>query len=231
PRAALLAESSPERRGRVAPRLVAAGRVADSPTELSARARGRTPQRIPGIGMTPPAQSERLRPYLAGSIFGSWAAAIAVAPSLAVKAALAAPAAAIPLAWWTLLRPGRWIALFLATALLLPPLPVALGDSGPHVSLVFAALGLLAVAIRGPEWRIDLSGPGAPLLSLFVVLLASVAPAMWHSGAAIGLGSLARVLLFGISVLMFFSPRGGAIGLRPLYWIAVASAAFACIDF
>jgi O-antigen ligase len=181
--------------------------------------------------MTPPAPSERLRPYLAGSVFGGWAAAIAVAPSVAAKAALAAPAAVIPLAWWTVARPGRWIALFLATALLLPPLPVAIGDSGPHVALLFAALGLLAVAIRGPECRIDLSGPGAPLLALFFVLLASVAPALWLSGPAIGLASLARVLLFGISVLMFFSPRGGAIGLRPLYWIAVASAAFACVDF
>jgi O-antigen ligase len=181
--------------------------------------------------MTPPAPSERLRPYLAGSVFGGWAAAIAVAPSVTAKAALAAPAAFIPLAWWTVARPGRWIALFLATALLLPPLPVAIGDSGPHVALLFAALGLFAVAIRGPECRIDLSGPGAPLLALFFVLLASVAPALWHSGPAIGLASLARVLLFGISVLMFFSPRGGAIGLRTLYWIAVASAAFACVDF
>src|SRR4051794_35835396 len=102
--------------------------------------------------------TDRLRPYLAGLVFGAWAAAIALAPSLTMKAVLAAPALAIPAIWWTLLQPHRWIALFFATALLLPPLPVAIGDSGPHVCLVFAALGLFAGMLRMGDWRIDLSG-------------------------------------------------------------------------
>src|SRR5690242_9677488 len=114
--------------------------------------------------MSSAAHSERLHPYLAGTLFGAWAAAIALAPGPILKAALAAPALLVPVAWWTVLRPHRWIALFFATALLLPPLPVAIGDSGPHICLAFAALGLLAGALRLSSWRIDLSGAGAPLL-------------------------------------------------------------------
>ena len=79
---------------------------------------------------------------LAALLFGFWAAAIAVAPSLTAKALLAAPAAALPLVWWTVQRPTRWISLFFAGALLLPPLPIAIGNSGPHPCLVFAALGM-----------------------------------------------------------------------------------------
>src|SRR5437588_774010 len=44
-------------------------------------------------------------------------------------------------------------------------------------------------------------------------------------------GSLARVALFGISVYLYFYPRVDALGIRPLFWIAVGSALFACIDF
>lgn len=61
---------------------------------------------------------------------GAWAAAIAVAPGLGAKAVLAAPAALVPFAWWTLGRPSRWLAAFLGAALLLPPLPIAIGNSG-----------------------------------------------------------------------------------------------------
>src|SRR5215467_7515939 len=173
--------------------------------------------------MSSAAATDRLRPYLAGLAFGAWAAAIALAPSLPMKTALAAPALAVPAIWWILLHPHRWIAPFFATALLLPPLPVAIGDSGPHVCLVFAALGLFAGMLRMSDWRLDLSGPGAPLVALAGVLLASVAMAALYSGAVAAAGSLARVALFGISVYLFFYPRGGGIGIRALYWIAVVS--------
>jgi hypothetical protein len=174
---------------------------------------------------------ERGRAYLVGGLFGVWAAAIAVAPGVETKALLAAPAAVIPLVWWTVMRPGRWIAFFLATALLLPPLPIAIGDSGPHICLLFAALGVLAGALWAGEWSIDLSGAGGPLIVLFGVLLASVASAAWYSGLTAAAGSLARVALFGISVWMYFSPRAGAVEIGHLYWIAVGSALFACVDF
>src|ERR1043166_8212648 len=124
----------------------------------------------PRLGMSSAAHSERLRPYVAGSLFGLWAAAIALAPSLAAKAALASPALLIPVAWWTVQRPGRWISLFLATALLLPPLPIAIGDSGPHLCLLFAALGLLAGALWAGEWHIEITGVGAALIALLGVL-------------------------------------------------------------
>src|SRR4051794_41696305 len=121
---------------------------------------------------------------------GLWAAAIALAPGAPLKAVLAAPAALLPISWWTVARPGRWVALFLATALLLPPLPIAIGDSGPHICLLFAGLGLLAGVLWGGEWQI--SGVGAPLVALFGILLASVASAAWYSGGLAAAGSLAR---------------------------------------
>src|SRR3954453_15940005 len=75
-------------------------------------------------------------------LFGAWSAAIAMAPGIAVKALLAAPALLLPALWWMLQNPARWLALFFGAALLLPPLPIPIGDSGPHPSLLFAALGL-----------------------------------------------------------------------------------------
>ena len=169
--------------------------------------------------------------------FGLWAAAIAAAPTLAVKAALAAPAAALPVAWWSIQRPARWIALFLAAALLLPPLPIAIGNSGPHPCLVFAALGLFCGALWLDQWRVTLTGLNAAFLALFTVLLASVAPAAWYSGGAAAAGSLARVGLFGISLYVYFytahgpGARDSAAPLRALYWVAAAGALFACVDF
>src|SRR5947209_2053913 len=85
-------------------------------------------------------------------LFGVWAAAIAVAPSLTAKAVLAAPAVLIPVACWTVHKPARWLAAFFAAALLLPPLPIQIGDSGPHVCLIFAALGLFAGVVWLGEW-------------------------------------------------------------------------------
>src|SRR5579885_3206413 len=79
--------------------------------------------------------------------FGIWAASIAVVPGLPVKALLAAPAVLVLLAAWTLRHPSRWISAFFAAALLLPPLPVAIGNTGPHPSLIFAGFGLLAGAL------------------------------------------------------------------------------------
>src|SRR3977135_3065791 len=77
-------------------------------------------------------------------VFGTWAAAIALSPRWTGKAILAAPAVLIPLFVWTLAKPARWIVPFLGSALLLPPLPIPIGDSGPHPSLLFATIGLFA---------------------------------------------------------------------------------------
>lgn len=170
-------------------------------------------------------------------LFGVWAAAIAVAPSVTAKAVLAAPAALIPLAWWTLHKPARWLVAFFAAALLLPPLPIPIGDSGPHLCLVFAALGLFAGMLWLGEWRVGLSGVGGALMLLFGVLLASVAFAAWRSGAEAAAGSFVRVALFGISIYVFFYAAYGPgrdlwlPKLSSLYYIATVSALFACVDF
>ena len=175
-------------------------------------------------------------PWLAMA-FGCWAGAIAAAPSLTWKAILAVPALVIPAVWWIIQRPARWTALFLAATLLLPPLPIDIGNSGPHPSLVLAALGVFCGLLWLGDWRIPGSNLNLSFVALFGVLLASVAPAAWYSGETAAAGSLARVLLFGISVYVFFYTAHGPgrddfhTPLRALYWVAVASALFACVDF
>jgi len=72
--------------------------------------------------------------------------------------------------------------------------------------------------------------PGGALATLFLVLLASVALAAWRLGPEIAAASLARVALFGISVYVFFYASSGP-RLSFMYWIAVVSAVFACVDF
>ena len=183
------------------------------------------------------------RPELRGKCFwtalvGVWAAAVAVVPDLSFKAVLAAPAALIPFAWWTLGRPARWLAAFLGAALLLPPLPVAMGNSGPHPSLPLAAWGVLCGLVWLPRWRFGWSAVNAPLLALTAILAASVAVAAVHSGVEIAAGSLARVALFAIPVYVFlYAAHGPHDGLDPfratrwLYRAAVVSALFACVDF
>jgi O-antigen ligase len=180
------------------------------------------------------ASSERARPIWPAILLSLWAAAIAIAPSFAVKAILVAPALLVPLSIWTIAKPGRWILLFLAAAILLPPLPIPIGDSGPHPSLLFAALGVLAGAARSGEWRIRLNGPAAALLALVAIMAASTGLAAIYSGPAAAAASLARVGLFGIAVYVYFSERqsdAGAKNLRLLYWFGVAAAIFACVDF
>jgi O-antigen ligase len=192
-----------------------------------------------GAGIQPASSIPAL---LAALAFGGWAAAIATAPSPAAKALLAAPAVLLPLAWWTLHKPARWLACFFAAALLLPPLPIPLGDSGPHPCLLFAALGLFSGLLWLGEWRIAPTSLNCALATLFGLLLSSVAFAAVYSGSGAAAASLVRVLLFGIPVYVFFyTAYGPASGLLPasgpftsarrLYWIAVASALFACVDF
>jgi len=183
-------------------------------------------------------QSELRGNWTLAALAGAWAAAIAVVPGLGAKAVLAAPAALVPFAWWTLGGPARWLAAFLAAALLLPPLPIAAGDSGPHPSLLLAAWGLFCGLLWLGEWRMKWSGVNAALLALTAVLTASVAMAAVQSGAEIAAGSLARVALFAISVYVFFytahGPAGGFDTFRTTRWLyaaAAISALFACVDF
>jgi O-Antigen ligase len=182
--------------------------------------------------MSPAAPAQRSAPLWGALALGVWAAAIAFRPMLA------APAAALILVWWTLRTPTRWLALFLGTALLLPPLPIAIGDSGPHVSLVFAALGVFTGMLWLMRWRIPGNSLTLAFACLFALLLGSVAPAAIYSGGAVAAGSAVRVLLFGISVYVFFYTAWGpgrdieaARSARWLYAAAVLAALFACVDF
>jgi len=173
---------------------------------------------------------------------GIYAAAIALAPKPATACAMAAPLVAVPFTYWAILRRSRWLMLFFAAALLLPPLPFALGNSGPHPALVFIPLGLLAgiFGIADRQWRTAGALLDRAFVVFFLALLGSAAEAAFYSGAAVALGSLMRVLLFGLSVYVFFYTAYGP-GAREvrdpfaqsrlLYWIAVASALFACVDF
>jgi O-antigen ligase len=187
------------------------------------------------------ATSFRLRrpwQWVAPALAGSYAAAIALAPKPSVAWALAAPLAAVPLAYWAILKRDRWLNLFFAATLLLPPLPFGLGNSGPHPALIIVLLGLLAGTLGA--WQVADAPLNRAFGIFFLILAGSAAEAMLYSGAAVGLGSLMRVMLLGISIYVFFDAAYGPSSREPpdafaqtrrLYWMAVASALFACVDF
>ena len=170
---------------------------------------------------------------------GLLATAWSVVPDLTTRAALLLPLILLPAIWWTLRQPERWVLLFLVAALCLPPLPIALGGSGPHPALAAASIGLLAGLL---EWRLRKERVPAASLWLIVyvlVLLGSVSFAVLYSGAELAAASLARVALLGISVYLFFYTACGPAesgrelrrSLRILFAAGVVSAAFACLAF
>jgi O-Antigen ligase len=177
--------------------------------------------------------------WIPAMLLGAYACLIAASPDPLVAATLSAPLLAIPFVLWALQTPGRWLWCFFFAALLLPPLPFALGDSGPHVAVALAALGLVAGALWLPEWRITRSLLPFAMAVFFLLLLASAALAAFYSGVNIAAGSLVRVLLFGISLYVFCYSAYGPLearsldwsSVRRLYWFGVLSALFACVDF
>ncbi len=180
------------------------------------------------------------REMLAGLALGIYAALVALEPGITAKAVLLAPLVAVPLAWPVLRTPRVWLALFFACALLLPPLPIRLGDSGPHIALLFAAAGLMAGLLRLSEWRFEISSLDGSILAFIAIVLASIAMALLYSGFSIAAASFARVLLMGISVYVFFyvargpgrmQPAQGFRWIRWLFWAAAFSALFAVVDF
>jgi len=130
--------------------------------------------------------------------------------------------------------------LFFAAALLLPPLPLPGGDTGPHPSVVLAALGVLAGMARLDRWRIRWTGVHTGFAALALAMVVSLGFAAVYSGIGIAAASAARVALFFIGVYVFFAAAGGPDSMpdsvarrltRALFWIALAAAAFGCIDF
>ena len=167
--------------------------------------------------------------------FGSFAGVLSVLPvQMKLIAAVALVTGAV--LWWLLRTPERWIAAVLVSALVLPPLPVELGNSGPHICLLAALAGLLAGV--SDRWKIPAGRLSRAFLLLFFVLLASTSMAAVISGIAIAAGSLVRVLLFGISIYLYLRVSGGQSRpeqevrlLRVLFVAGALSAAFACLDF
>jgi hypothetical protein len=173
--------------------------------------------------------------FLAGTLLASGAAYVAVTRGAAQWATVALLAVA-PLLYWILLSPNAWLIAFFAVTLLAPPLPVAFGNSGPHPALAIAALGLAAGFLRLREWRFTRELLPGVLVFFFAVLAISVAPAMLYSGPELGAQSLARVGLAAISMYVFFYVSAGPgrhsdIPRSFVYSIAIASAAFAILDF
>ena len=185
-------------------------------------------------------QTSARRDWLIGTGIGAYAVVIALAPGPTVKAALAAPLLLAPILLWLLRSPTAWLGCFFFCAALLPPLPIRLGDSGPHIAIVFAAIGMWIGLLRLGEWRFHLNAPATALLLLSALLMATIAMAAVNSGAVIAAKSFARVVLFGVSVYVFLYARSGparcpaAQGfrwIRLLFWLATLSALFACVDF
>jgi len=171
-------------------------------------------------------------------LLGVYGAGAALMPNPLYGLALVAPLAVIPFVWWILAGSQRWLWLLFAGASLLPPLPFALGDSGPHPAIVLAALGAFAAFLRIKQWRFVRDNVSLPLLAFAGILLASVGLAAIYSGIAVASASLARVLLFGISCLVYLytvhGPRVRSNRTRSsaaLLGIGVAGALFACVDF
>jgi O-antigen ligase len=168
-----------------------------------------------------------------------WAAMFALASTAIGKPILLALPIASALLWWLLGRTDRWMKAFFASAILLPPLPFAFGDSGPHIAPLFALVGLLVLFVSSPK-----SSPRVyRLLLLFlfflVALLQSLLSAALYSGSQVALLSLARIMLFAIAPLVFFYTAtqtvAGAMAsmrfTRFLFRLATIAALFACADF
>src|SRR5690348_849523 len=98
--------------------------------------------------MIPATHSPERRELLTGLALGLYAVAIALAPGIAPRLLLCAPLILIPLARRLLATSTAWLTLFFVCALLAPPLPIRLGDSGPHVALLIAGAGLLNGLLR-----------------------------------------------------------------------------------
>jgi hypothetical protein len=165
-------------------------------------------------------------------LLGGYAAATALWPYAAV----------VPLtfgaAGWLFLAPHRWLLAFLCAAILLPPLPIELGDSGPHLSILIAAAGGLIGLSQLGQWRMRPGRPAVAIAAFWCVMMVSLCAAAFYSGLVIAVSSLARALLFGISVYIYwYLTAGPAVDIDSFRWARIlfavgsAAAAVACVDF
>ena len=170
---------------------------------------------------------------------GGIAALIALLPGPSLKAAVCIVLLIGPFALWVIETPLRWLWAFVATAWMLPPLPFELGNSGPHIAILFAGLGLFAGLLRVAEWELRLDWVSCSLLAMFGACVASLAFALGYSGPEVALASAARVGLLGISIYTFLylrdGPGSGRVGVSALakmiFIVGTISAVLACVDF
>jgi O-antigen ligase len=162
-----------------------------------------------------------------------------IGPATVVWIALAALCFA-PFVWYGFCKPKLWPLLFCGAAILFPPLPFPVGDSGVHISIVIAGAGLLAGLARLQEWRIERNGLNLALIALVGALAVSLGFAALYSGFALASASAARLALFAFGVYVYFtaSQGPGVAGqfqaersARWLFGMAVAAALFGCVDF
>jgi hypothetical protein len=180
------------------------------------------------------------RVTLTGLGLGAIAALVAILPNGTAKFSILVAVILAPCAYWVIAGPVRWIPVFIATAWLLPPLPIEIGNSGPHLAVVIAAAGLLAGLLRLTDWRFDPDWLTGSMLVLFAVFAAGLPFAFAYSGLLIGIGSTARLCLLGIAVYGFHYMRYGPARLHDdfartvvlcILFIGALSALLACIDF
>jgi hypothetical protein len=117
---------------------------------------------------------------LAGVMLGAYACAIVLAPGVPAKAILCAPLIVVPFLWWLLADTSHWLIAFFLSAWLLPPLPVALGNSGPHISLLFAAAGVWMGLICLRSWRLRLDGAALSMVLMLASLCLSLPLALLY---------------------------------------------------
>ncbi|MCU1263582.1 MAG: O-antigen polymerase [Bryobacterales bacterium] len=170
-------------------------------------------------------------------LVGGCAAAAAYAGVQAPALAIAFAPLSLFLGSHLLTRPDAWLTLFFCVAVLCPPLPFALGNSGPHPAAAVALLGVLIGLSRLREWRFRANMLTCAFMLLNAAILCSVGLGAVYSGATIAAGSLARVILFAIAGYIFFYTVAGPAVSKPfarvriLFFAAALAALFACVDF
>ena len=189
------------------------------------------------LARSPP--NSRLSRFVAALAIGLCAGLLSLGSTKVIWIALAAFCFA-PFVWYGFCKPKLWPLLFCGAAILFPPLPFPIGDSGVHVSIVIASAGLMAGLARLPEWRIERNGLNLALAGLVGALAVSLGFAALYSGLALAVASAARLALFACGVFVYFTASQGP-GIvdqtqaersaRWLFGIAVAAALFGCVDF
>jgi O-antigen ligase len=105
---------------------------------------------------------------------------------------------------------------------------------------MFAGIGLLAAVAKSGDWLFRATGVNTALLAWLAALVLSLPAALVWSGPATAAASTARVGLFAISALVFFSVSQGpdrtsapeALNLtRAIYFMGLGAAVFGCLDF